>query len=199
MHRTLTQMSSDGDNRQRKTCLMRNAPSLACQMFFATRSMRDRWLKLKAHETCKMERKNPIKLTTKKGSLNNKNCSRKEAWRLGGKGKNHVTVAIIMHFASGHEAQQPPERRAPANRPCHGQQTSSKIGTTKTSNSCGTVVLNENLWSVPVAVGILDDRDALRGSRNIVGSPYVGFGRIASRDTVYNICSRFRRDAARTA
>ena len=90
-----------------------------------------------------------------------------------------VTVPIIMHFASGHEkrAQRPPVSRAPA-----------KSAQTKTSNSCGTVVLNENLWSVPSVVRILDDRDALRGSRNIV---------ISSRDTVHDIRSRFRRDAAR--
>ena len=61
----------------------------------------------------------------------------------------------------------------------------------------GTVVLVCNLWPVSAAVRVFDDRDALKGTRNIVGSPYTSFREKTSRDTVHNICSGFRRDPAR--
>ena len=83
------------------------------------------------------------------------------------------------------------QARHRANRVCLGQQSSSKGQ--RTMNSCGTVVLVYNLWRVSVAVWILDDRDALRGNRHIVGSPYTSFRRKPTRYTVHNICSVFRR------
>ena len=42
-------------------------------------------------------------------------------------------------------------------------------------SSRGAVVLDEDLWSVPLVTGILDDRDVLSGSRNVVRSPRVSF------------------------
>ena len=58
-------------------------------------------MKLKAHKTCKMEI-NPNDLTTKIRSRNKTAHERKlkNRWQ---RGDIHVTVAIIMHFASGHE------------------------------------------------------------------------------------------------
>ena len=88
----------------------------------------------------------------------------------------------------------------------HGTRKVLGLGTrrfTAAHNQCkrcllpGAVVLVCNLWPVSVAVRILDDWDALKGTRHIVGSPYTSFRQICSRDTVHYICSCFRRGPAR--
>ena len=94
-------------------------------------------------------------------------------------GDIHVTVAVIMHFASGREKSTATTCEKRLVRPCPDQQ-SSAIRQTNNFSLRGTVVLGENLWSVSLVVGLLDDWDALRGSRNIVRSPRVSFRRVSS-------------------
>ena len=110
---------------------------------------------------------------------------------------NHVTVAIIMHIlrADTRRAQQPPERSVWSGHALISR--AQQIGKINNFSSHGTVVLDENLWSVHLVVGILDDRDVLRGSRNIVRSPCVSFRRVSSRDAMHNVSSRLRRETAR--
>ena len=102
-------------------------------------------------------------------------------------GNIHVTIAIIMHFCE----------RTREEHSNHLREEPEQIGTTNNCSSRGTVVLDEDLWYVPLAAGILDDRDALRGSRSILKSPYMGRRRVSSRNTVHYVCTRLRRDPAR--
>ena len=55
----------------------------------------------------------------------------------------------------------------------------------------GTVLLVCNLWPVSLAVRVLDDWDALRDTRNIVGCPFSSFREKTSGDTVYKHLLRF--------
>ena len=82
------------------------------------------------------------------------------------------------------------QTRHRAIRPCPGQQSSSKM-VTNSCSSCGTVILGKNLWPVFVAVWVFDDRDTLRGTRHIIGSPHTTFREKTTRDTVHNVCSVF--------
>ena len=72
-----------------------------------------------------------------------------------------------MHVlrADTRRAQQPPERSAWSGHALISR--AQQIGKTNNFSSRGTVVLDENLWSVPLVVGILDDRDALQKHRQI--------------------------------
>ena len=88
----------------------------------------------------------------------------------------------------------------------HGARKVIGLGTRRFNaahNRCKRCMLPEavvfvcNLWPVSVAVWVLDDRDALRSTRHIVGSPYTSFRETTSRDTVHNICPGFRRCPAR--
>ena len=53
------------------------------------------------------------------------------------------------------------QARHRATRPYLGQQSSSKMATNNCS-SCGTVILEKNLWPVSVVVWVFDDRNTLR-------------------------------------
>ena len=72
---------------------------------------------------------------------------------------------------------------------CPGLQSSSKMAPNNCS-SCGTVTLGKNLWPVSVA-WVFDDRDTLRCTRHIVGSPHTSFRRKPTRHTAHNVCSVF--------
>ena len=112
-------------------------------------------------------------------------------------GNNHVTVAIFMHFlrADTKWAQQPPERsawsghdlvsRGPANGHKNNFPTHAELSSWM--RNCGLYL---------VLYGIPDDRDALRSSSNVVGSPPVSSRWISSRDTVHNVSPRLRRKPA---
>ena len=177
-------MSDDSVSKQRNT--PHEGHSLACQTFFARTDMRGRGSE-GARDVYNGEKylstKGPPSIKGKDRGNKQQQFTRRKLSDSVAEGNNQGRTR------KGHNNHLRDWRQV--HKPCPGQQELQQncpeihLELPSWIRICGLYLL---LW------GFLMNRDALRGSRDIVGSPFVSFRRISSRDTKNHIRS-FKLDA----